>query len=106
MLEQHVNPLQNSEIFENLDDELGRRSNERSLKIEDISKILKILSDHNNLCPQGYEITLEMFINESIDIIEQNIGSVSKEDFINISIGLGSSGILENYESTVKVIEK
>ena len=66
---------------------------------------MSILSKHNNLCPQGYEITLEMFISESIEIIEKNLASISKNDFMNLSVGLASSGLLENYTSMITAIE-
>jgi hypothetical protein len=66
---------------------------------------MSILSNHNNLCPQGYEITLEMFISESVEIIEKDLGSISKDDFMNLSIGLASSGLLENYPAMISAIE-
>jgi hypothetical protein len=47
-----------------------------------------------------------MFINESNDIIEKNLPSIPKADFMQISIGLASSGILENYPEIVKIIEE
>ena len=47
-----------------------------------------------------------MFINESTDLIEKNLPSIPKIDFMQISIGLASSGILENYPEIVKIIEE
>jgi hypothetical protein len=46
-----------------------------------------------------------MLINESTDLIEKNMPSISKDEFMKISIGLGSSGILENYPEIMKTIE-
>lgn len=49
---------------------------------------------------------MEIFINESTSIIEENLASISKKDFIQITTGLASSGILDIYPDIVKSLEE
>ena len=63
MVEAYVDPLKNKNVFENVDDELARRIS--SFTVEQMAEVFKVIFEHNNQCPVGYEISLEMFIAES-----------------------------------------
>ena len=77
MIEAYVDPNTNNLVFDNIDDELARRIT--SFDIEQVSEILKVMFEHNNLCPHGYEISLEMFIAESESWMTTNMPAMTKE---------------------------
>lgn len=61
LMEKHVNPKTN--LFESIDIELARRIPHMSSS--NFAKICQIVSEHNNECPEGYEIFFEYFFEES-----------------------------------------
>jgi len=107
-----VDPIRFKAIFDDLDEEMAMRTEGTqeggqggSLRLEHIIQILKILYDHNVLCPKGYEINLSLFMEQAQDLIGQNLPSLSKEDFIITVIGYASSGMLEEFPDLLQKIE-
>jgi hypothetical protein len=76
MVESYVDPSTNVEVFDNIDDELARRI--QSFSVDEVSEILRVQFEHNNTCPDGYEIQLEMFIAESEPWMVTNMPVMSK----------------------------
>jgi hypothetical protein len=50
-----------------------------------------ILAEHNQLCPSGYEINLELTVSESLPFLKQNLASFTKEEFIKTICGIAVS---------------
>ena len=106
MLEAYIDPKENRIIFEKLDDELARRVMENSFDLHDCSKIFHVLTNHNIECPNGYEIQFEMFILEGQALLESQLASLSKSDFLEICGGFAASGIMDHFPEGVESIEK
>jgi hypothetical protein len=86
-----VDPIQNKKVFEAVDDELARRLSFNSINSADFAKAMGILAEHNQLCPSGYEINLELTVSESLPFLKQNLASFTKEEFIKTICGIAVS---------------
>lgn len=88
-----------------MDDEIARRIGEETINLKDYSEVLAIVSEHNQLCPQGYEISIPMIVNESEAFLQRNAAAMSREEFVKVVAGLAVSGFLPEYPVLTEFLE-
>ena len=61
---------------------------------EDFAGILEVVADHNQACPQGLEVTLQMVCMEGEEYVKKNINTFERSEFLSIVGGYATSGVM------------
>lgn len=99
MIERHLDPkLSDSvEILETFDMELASRVETNSISFDDLAAILGVLSEHNILCPHGYELSLDLTLEEAKDDLFANLAAVDNYiDVVRIGVAYATCNQLRD----------
>jgi hypothetical protein len=92
IFEELIDPSQNVEFFDDIDEEMADRASTGEFKLADCVKVLQIIFQHNDTCPPGYEIGLDLFIEQCQKIILDGFPALTRNQFLEVICGFACSG--------------
>ena len=83
-----------SELLDRFDEALSERIAEGSLSRDLFCALMQTISHHNQDCPAGDEVTLQLVCLEGEPFVLSNLAFMDKSEFLSTLAGYATSGVL------------
>lgn len=67
---------------------------------------MSILGEHNQECPEGFELEMPMLVSESCEYVARNLAGFGKAEYIETTFALAMSGYLHDHPELEECLEQ
>lgn len=85
-------------IFESFDEVLSERIASKAMSIDQFATLLETLASHNQNCPIGEEVTLQMVCMEGELFVSDNLDFFEKSQLLSVIGGYTTSGVMRQLD--------
>ena len=83
------------ELMDQFDEVISDRIKEGSIDKDQFSAIMEVISTHNQECPPGQEVTLQLVCLEGEEFVANNLTFFGRNKFLCVVGGYATSGVMQ-----------